>query len=321
MLVGVADLRLGALLLKAQILSPAQLQEAEAEQIRTGVRLGQIVVERGWVRERSFYDALAKAARIRRLDLATVRTDRRAIRAVDSIWALDHGMVPLFVDGAQRTLEVAVTDPTVREPLVELEQKTGLAVVPILGSEGEIGQLIRHQFFEEPLDGRPEALSEAPTEGRPAAQPPQSPRLRSPHEAEAGAPAWGNPPSHPTQPPAWGNPSTQPGPAQAAGQPASWGNPSTQPGPAQAAQQAPNWGNPSTLAGTKAVPGAPSWGNPPTASGARDAQDAELLNQLRPVFEGHQENARILQAVFELCVRRGVITREEYLRRLAAADD
>ncbi|MEQ8566633.1 MAG: hypothetical protein RMA76_17095 [Deltaproteobacteria bacterium] len=297
-----ADLRLGALLLKAQILSPAQLQEAEAEQIRTGVRLGQIVVERGWVRERSFYDALAKAARIRRLDLATVRTDRRAIRAVDSIWALDHGMVPLFVDGAQRTLEVAVTDPTVREPLVELEQKTGLAVVPILGSEGEIGQLIRHQFFEEPLDGRPEALSEAPTEGRPAAQPPQSPRLRSPHEAEAGAPAWGNPPSHPTQPPAWGNPSTQPGPAQAA-------------------QQAPNWGNPSTLAGTKAVPGAPSWGNPPTASGARDAQDAELLNQLRPVFEGHQENARILQAVFELCVRRGVITREEYLRRLAAADD
>ncbi len=317
MLVCVADLRLGALLLKAQILSPAQLQEAEAEQIRTGVRLGQIVVERGWVRERSFYDALARAARIRRLDLATVRTDRRAIRAVDSIWALDHGMVPLYVDGTQRTLEVAVTDPTVREPLVELEQKTGLAVVPILGSEGEIGQLIRHQFFEEPLEGRAEALSEAPTEGRPAAQPAPSPRPRSPHAAQAGPPAWGNPSSHPTQPPAWGNPSTQPGPAQPAGPAPTWGNPSSPPGGAQA----PNWGNPSTHAGTKAVPGAPSWGNPPTASGARDARDAELLNQLRPVFEGHQENARILQAVFELCVRRGVITREEYLRRLAAADD
>lgn len=282
-----ADHRLGALLLKAHILSPAQLQEAEAEQIRTGVRLGQIVVDRGWVRERSFYDALAKAARLRRLEMQSVRTDRRAIHPVDSIWALDHGMVPLFIDTAQRTMEVAVTDPTLREPLVELEQKTGLAVIPLLGSEAEIGQLIRHQFFEEPLE-RPSTrapsdahlASEGPTEGRPAQRVTGAPVLRSPHESRAPSPQpqWGSPPTNPGQPPPrWGTPTTN------ANQTASWGAPATNPG--------------------------------------MSSQDAELMRQLRPVFEGHQENARILQAVFELCVRRGVITREEYLRRLAAAGD
>lgn len=48
--------------------------------------------------------------------------------------------------------------------------------------------------------------------------------------------------------------------------------------------------------------------------------EAAVLGHLRQVFEGQQEGARALHAIFELCVARGIITREEYLERLRAAD-
>jgi hypothetical protein len=45
------------------------------------------------------------------------------------------------------------------------------------------------------------------------------------------------------------------------------------------------------------------------------------LASLRPLFDGQQDAVRSLHAIFELCVARGVITREEYLARLASAPD
>ncbi|MCA9556440.1 MAG: hypothetical protein KC933_40830, partial [Myxococcales bacterium] len=50
-------------------------------------------------------------------------------------------------------------------------------------------------------------------------------------------------------------------------------------------------------------------------------EEQEALRRLWPVFEANQDVARALKAVFELCVARGIITREEYLERLASAPD
>ncbi len=58
-----------------------------------------------------------------------------------------------------------------------------------------------------------------------------------------------------------------------------------------------------------AGPGSPAAPDP--------ALEAALL-ALRPAFDGQQDAVRSLHAIFELCVARGVITREEYLARLAA---
>jgi len=55
------------------------------------------------------------------------------------------------------------------------------------------------------------------------------------------------------------------------------------------------------------------------SSAERDEQEA--LQRLLPVFEANQETARALKAVFELCLARGVITREEYLARLQSTPD
>jgi hypothetical protein len=50
-------------------------------------------------------------------------------------------------------------------------------------------------------------------------------------------------------------------------------------------------------------------------------EERRWLAQLQPIFEAQQESARAIQALFELCVQRGVINRAEYLYRLKNAPD
>lgn len=44
------------------------------------------------------------------------------------------------------------------------------------------------------------------------------------------------------------------------------------------------------------------------------------LNELAPTVEMHQYTASAIEIIFELCVARGIITREEYLARLGTQD-
>jgi hypothetical protein len=48
---------------------------------------------------------------------------------------------------------------------------------------------------------------------------------------------------------------------------------------------------------------------------------AHELEALRPLFQVQEITAQQLQIIFELCVEKGLVDREEYFRRLAAAPD
>jgi hypothetical protein len=60
---------------------------------------------------------------------------------------------------------------------------------------------------------------------------------------------------------------------------------------------------------------APSYGSP----GA--GEDLNALAQLKPIFDSQGEAARALRAIFELCIARGIISREEYMERLKYAPE
>lgn len=49
--------------------------------------------------------------------------------------------------------------------------------------------------------------------------------------------------------------------------------------------------------------------------------DLAILAQLKPIFESQEDAAHVLRVIFSLCVAQGIITREEYLERLAATPD
>lgn len=47
----------------------------------------------------------------------------------------------------------------------------------------------------------------------------------------------------------------------------------------------------------------------------------DLAGQTRRIREAQDRSARMLQAIFELCVQSGIVTHEEFLERLAQTDD
>ncbi len=102
---------LGALLLKSRLLSPLQLDDALAEQKQERKRLGEILVERGWVFPQDIARALASQHGLDYVDVGLVSVDREAASRLDPEIGLRHCAIPVrfLADGG---LLVAIADPT-----------------------------------------------------------------------------------------------------------------------------------------------------------------------------------------------------------------
>jgi hypothetical protein len=103
--------RLGAVLLKSKMLSPEQLDDALRQQVGSGRRLGEILVERGWLFPNDVARALALQAGLDYVDIQHISVDPRAATCLNSEIGQRCSAigVRLFPNG---TLLVAVGDPT-----------------------------------------------------------------------------------------------------------------------------------------------------------------------------------------------------------------
>ena len=87
--------RLGVLLLERGLLEPGQLVAAVDEQQQTGVRLGEIVVARGWVTRSDLMSALAEQVGLPVIDLAAVAVDPKVARLLPEHLAQRYHALPL----------------------------------------------------------------------------------------------------------------------------------------------------------------------------------------------------------------------------------
>lgn len=107
-----AQIKLGELLVRANVLQEPQLQAALAEQQRWGGKLGEILIRMGLLSE----DLLAKALS-RQLGLPIANLDAieslppAARRKIPPQTVRDMGVLPLQLKDEGRTLLVAMTDP------------------------------------------------------------------------------------------------------------------------------------------------------------------------------------------------------------------
>jgi hypothetical protein len=100
-----AWLPLGALLMREKLITPEQLELALADQQATGLRLGELLVDWGWVDSGAVSRALAEQYEMEFVDLDTAGIDRTAVPAGD------HGAIPIrFLEDGR--LLVGVADPT-----------------------------------------------------------------------------------------------------------------------------------------------------------------------------------------------------------------
>lgn len=174
---------LGDVLIAADAVTQAQLDQALAEQSSWGGRLGQNLVSLGFITEATLAAAIA-----RQLGLETVELDRLTL-SPDVIQLLRlgvaerYGMIPLEVREGPRRLLVACIDPTNAAGLLEARTSSGMHVEPRVASASAVDRAIRRYYYgETPAVGAAGAdprlnLTRATVEQRPAPAPEVTQRL------------------------------------------------------------------------------------------------------------------------------------------------
>ena len=102
--------RLGDLLVQQKIISDEQLNEALAEQKKTGHKLGRVLIENGYITEEKMLQVLSEQLRIPFVDLMQYRFDPEAVRLLPEIQARRFRAIVLENKGDE--VLVGMSDPT-----------------------------------------------------------------------------------------------------------------------------------------------------------------------------------------------------------------
>lgn len=139
-------IKLGELLLKANVINEAQLKAALDEQKRWGGKLGEILVRMTFVTEDLMVKALAKQLNIPRMDLDGLpATPKAVLSRVPHDLARDLQAVPLQLK-EDKTLVVAMWEPTNLEQIDTLQKVSRCKISPVIATPTQIARLIARSY-------------------------------------------------------------------------------------------------------------------------------------------------------------------------------
>ena len=181
--------RLGELLVEAQIVSRAQLEEILASQKRDGRRIGTMLVEAGLVTETQVTQILSQQLSVPWVSLYHIDFSRQLLNLVSHELAERYCLVPIFVRrvrGLGETLYVAMDDPSDEAAQREVGQWAGLPVRAMIAPPTDIRSAIRVYYgVGKDTASLSEAVAEVDAES--AADVRSRPNGSPPPEAEAVA--------------------------------------------------------------------------------------------------------------------------------------
>src|SRR6478735_4517415 len=136
--------RIGELLLKEKRITPAQLQEALNYQKTSGGKLGNNLVDLGFVKDEEITALLSKQYGVPSIALDQFEIDRTVLVLVPAETAQKYSILPLSRSGA--TLTIAMTDPTNVFAMDDIKFMTGYNVEPVVASETAVVAAIERYY-------------------------------------------------------------------------------------------------------------------------------------------------------------------------------
>src|SRR5262245_32701812 len=132
-----AWLPLGTLLVREGLITNEQLETALIDQQGTGIRIGELLVQWGWVASDAISRALAEQYELEFVDLDAVDIDPGAVELLAARDARRYGAIPIrFLDDDH--LLVGVADPSDVGSCDELRSKLGGAVTLVVVDQTEL---------------------------------------------------------------------------------------------------------------------------------------------------------------------------------------
>jgi type IV pilus assembly protein PilB len=138
--------RLGELLVEAQIITREQLEEVLAVQKRDARRLGTLLIESGLVSETQVTQVLSQQLSIPWVSLYHIDFSRQLLELVSQEVAEKYCLVPIFVRrvrGVGETLYIAMDDPTHEEAKDLVGAHAGMPVRAMIAPPSDIQAAIR----------------------------------------------------------------------------------------------------------------------------------------------------------------------------------
>lgn len=144
-----AQIKLGELLIKANVLQEGQLKAALAEQAKWGGKLGEILVRMNFVSEDILVRALSKQLAIPAVNLDAVKEiPPHVLNKIPLQTARDFAVLPLQLRDDGKTLVVAISDPLNVRQLDELRAVTKCRIVPNVAGRTAIARSMA-RFYDD----------------------------------------------------------------------------------------------------------------------------------------------------------------------------
>ncbi|HSF16734.1 MAG TPA: type IV-A pilus assembly ATPase PilB [Vicinamibacteria bacterium] len=137
-------IKLGELLVKENLITAQQLQEALQYQKQQGGKLGFNLVKLGFVKDEEITQLLSRQYGVPSINLARFEIDPSVIKLVPAETAQKYQIIPLSRAGANLT--IAMVDPTNVFAMDDIKFMTGYNVEPVVASETAIMESIERYY-------------------------------------------------------------------------------------------------------------------------------------------------------------------------------
>ncbi len=137
---------LGGLLIEQGIINQQQLDEALAAQGALGLPLGETLIRLGMVTPSQVFPVLQSQMNVPWADLSEGLVDPRVVPMIPRDKAERYGVLALF--RVRETLTVAMSDPRAIFVIDELENLTGLRLLPVLVSQTDLRKATERCYAE-----------------------------------------------------------------------------------------------------------------------------------------------------------------------------
>ena len=136
--------KLGEILLKEKLISPDQLKTALDHQKQNGGRLGNSLVQLGYLSDEEITSVLSRQYGVPSINLAYFEVDPGVIKLIPVETARKYQILPLSRVGS--SLTVAMVDPTNVFALDDIKFMTGFNIEPVVASESSISEAIKKHY-------------------------------------------------------------------------------------------------------------------------------------------------------------------------------
>jgi hypothetical protein len=133
------------LLVKAGVITDAQLKDALQDQVRWGGKLGDILVRMHYVSEEIFVRALSKQLGLARTDLSLPIPPEVLARLPQTLIE-ENEILPVAIVDDGKTLAIATADPLNFNILDNIRALTGIRIVPWVAGASQIREAIARYF-------------------------------------------------------------------------------------------------------------------------------------------------------------------------------